>query len=225
MFTKQDHCDSERTNTITVRIPNSMWQALKEEAHQKRTSLNKLAISKMLQPLDPEEDTIIRSERVQAVWNKIRDAKNTEGTIAQYLTPREDLTQTTSALRTPVTYEAPRVIRKGDKLAINYQERTIRPAVDSMETNGQAVEDLVPCHIGEVLVDAQTGNVFNKKGPHIADDQVPEDEPPYRDDTLLPKEEPSLCPKCQSKSIRPIHDPTSDHEWSCDACGHEWCPE
>ena len=49
----------EPTRVITVRIPKSLHEALKVEAHDHRTSMNKLCISKLLQFVDtqlvPEE--------------------------------------------------------------------------------------------------------------------------------------------------------------------------
>jgi predicted HicB family RNase H-like nuclease len=42
----------EPTRVITVRLPKSMHDALRVEAHEHRTSMNKLCISKLLQPID-----------------------------------------------------------------------------------------------------------------------------------------------------------------------------
>jgi predicted HicB family RNase H-like nuclease len=42
----------EETKVITVRIPSSMHEALRNEAHDHRTSINKLCISKLLQSID-----------------------------------------------------------------------------------------------------------------------------------------------------------------------------
>ena len=44
----------EPQRVITVRLPKSMHEALKEEAKQHRTSMNKLCISKLLQVVDDE---------------------------------------------------------------------------------------------------------------------------------------------------------------------------
>lgn len=41
--------DNEPTRVITVRLPKSMHEALRTEAHDLRTSMNKLCISKLLQ--------------------------------------------------------------------------------------------------------------------------------------------------------------------------------
>ncbi len=44
----------EDTQVITIRIPNSMHQALRSEAYELRTSMNKLCISKLLQFINAE---------------------------------------------------------------------------------------------------------------------------------------------------------------------------
>lgn len=44
----------EPTRVITVRLPDSLHQTLRTEAHEKRTSMNKLCISKLLQMIDGE---------------------------------------------------------------------------------------------------------------------------------------------------------------------------
>lgn len=46
--------DSEPTRVITVRLPKSLHESLRTEAHEKRTSMNKLCISKLLQMIDDE---------------------------------------------------------------------------------------------------------------------------------------------------------------------------
>ena len=45
----------EETKVITVRLPESLHEALKAEAAEHRTSMNKLCISKLLQALIDEE--------------------------------------------------------------------------------------------------------------------------------------------------------------------------
>jgi predicted HicB family RNase H-like nuclease len=56
---KEIDIEEEPTRVITVRIPKSLHEALKAEAHDHRTSMNKLCISKLLQFIDtqlvPEE--------------------------------------------------------------------------------------------------------------------------------------------------------------------------
>ncbi|HUG66641.1 MAG TPA: hypothetical protein VMM76_02750 [Pirellulaceae bacterium] len=43
---------NEPTRVITVRLPKSLHEALKAESHQRRTSMNQLCISKLLQIID-----------------------------------------------------------------------------------------------------------------------------------------------------------------------------
>ena len=47
-----DRQDFEPTHTITVRLPKSVHEALRDEAHEKRTSMNKLCVSKLIQAID-----------------------------------------------------------------------------------------------------------------------------------------------------------------------------
>jgi len=44
----------EPTRVITVRLPKSLHEALRVEAHDRHTSMNKLCISKLLQVIDEE---------------------------------------------------------------------------------------------------------------------------------------------------------------------------
>ena len=46
--------ESEPTRVITVRLPKSMHESLRTEAHDLRTSMNKLCISKLLQFIDDD---------------------------------------------------------------------------------------------------------------------------------------------------------------------------
>jgi predicted HicB family RNase H-like nuclease len=46
--------ESEPTRVITVRLPKSLHESLRTEAHEKRTSMNKLCISKLLQMIDDD---------------------------------------------------------------------------------------------------------------------------------------------------------------------------
>ncbi|MEO8495172.1 MAG: hypothetical protein ABI614_08880 [Planctomycetota bacterium] len=43
---------NEPTRVITVRLPKSLHESLKAESHQRRTSMNQLCISKLLQIID-----------------------------------------------------------------------------------------------------------------------------------------------------------------------------
>jgi predicted HicB family RNase H-like nuclease len=55
--------ESEPTRVITVRLPKSMHEYLRTEAHDLRTSMNKLCISKLLQVI---EQDLIPTERNSA---------------------------------------------------------------------------------------------------------------------------------------------------------------
>jgi predicted HicB family RNase H-like nuclease len=55
--------ESEPTRVITVRLPKSMHEYLRTEAHDLRTSMNKLCISKLLQVI---EQDLIPTERATA---------------------------------------------------------------------------------------------------------------------------------------------------------------
>lgn len=50
--------DKEPTCVITVRLPKSLHASLKTEAHSRRTSMNQLCISKLLQVVDEEMDAM-----------------------------------------------------------------------------------------------------------------------------------------------------------------------
>lgn len=53
--------DAEPTRVITVRLPRSMHEYLKTEAHDLRTSMNKLCISKLLQVIEQNKIPTERS--------------------------------------------------------------------------------------------------------------------------------------------------------------------
>ncbi len=46
--------DKEPTRVITVRLPKSLHESLRAEAHQRQTSMNKLCIAKLLQMIREE---------------------------------------------------------------------------------------------------------------------------------------------------------------------------
>jgi hypothetical protein len=56
----------EPTRVITVRLPKSLHESLRAEAHDRRTSMNKLCISKLLQVVDeelvPTESTVAEKQ-------------------------------------------------------------------------------------------------------------------------------------------------------------------
>jgi predicted HicB family RNase H-like nuclease len=60
--------ESEPTRVITVRLPKSMHEYLRTEAHDLRTSMNKLCISKLLQVI---EQDLIPTERNSAPPSRI----------------------------------------------------------------------------------------------------------------------------------------------------------
>ncbi len=47
--------DKEPTRVITVRLPKSLHEALKAEAHDRHTSMNQLCIAKLLKMIEDEE--------------------------------------------------------------------------------------------------------------------------------------------------------------------------
>ncbi len=66
--------ESEPTRVITVRLPKSMHEYLRTEAHDLRTSMNKLCISKLLQvieqdliPTDRGAGTTTRNKPIQPI--------------------------------------------------------------------------------------------------------------------------------------------------------------
>lgn len=62
----------ESTRVITVRLPESLHEALRVEAHQHRTSINKLCISKLLQFVEGElvPNEAYRRGRTQAIGRR-----------------------------------------------------------------------------------------------------------------------------------------------------------
>jgi hypothetical protein len=53
-YVRQPCSSFEPTRVITVRLPKSLHESLRAEAHEKRTSMNKLCISKLLQFIDTD---------------------------------------------------------------------------------------------------------------------------------------------------------------------------
>lgn len=49
-----DSTDDEPTRVITIRLPKSLHESLKSEAHLHQTSMNQLCISKLLQLIDKD---------------------------------------------------------------------------------------------------------------------------------------------------------------------------
>ena len=65
--------DTEPTRVITVRLPKSMHEYLRTEAHDLRTSMNKLCISKLLQVIGEDKIPVERT----ATTKKVPDRKST----------------------------------------------------------------------------------------------------------------------------------------------------
>jgi predicted HicB family RNase H-like nuclease len=59
--------DNEPTRVITVRMPRSLHESLRAEAHDRKTSMNKLCISKLLQVIG---DELIPADLVLSVNSK-----------------------------------------------------------------------------------------------------------------------------------------------------------
>ena len=54
----------EPTRVITVRLPMSLHESLRAEAHSRHTSINKLCISKLLQVIDDEPNAEEEEKRI-----------------------------------------------------------------------------------------------------------------------------------------------------------------
>ena len=52
--TRNQTDSDEPTRVITVRLPKSLHESLRAEAHERKTSMNQLCISKLLQVIDNE---------------------------------------------------------------------------------------------------------------------------------------------------------------------------
>ncbi len=79
--------DSEPTRVITVRLPKSMHEYLRTEAHDLRTSMNKLCISKLLQVVEqdmiPAEKTAPARRRSAPAPQPVQQP----ATVAMHATP------------------------------------------------------------------------------------------------------------------------------------------
>ena len=85
---------NEVTRVITVRLPESLHEALKAEAVDHKTSMNKLCISKLLQALIDEEE----NARQPAASSAEVPARQSLGTNAQ---PPQKTTSTQQAPQSP----------------------------------------------------------------------------------------------------------------------------
>jgi predicted HicB family RNase H-like nuclease len=72
--------ESEPTRVITVRLPKSMHESLRTEAHDLRTSMNKLCISKLLQVINEE---MIPNERAGTGSSESRMTASSAGALGQ----------------------------------------------------------------------------------------------------------------------------------------------
>jgi predicted HicB family RNase H-like nuclease len=68
----------EPTRVITVRLPQSMHEALRVEAHEHRTSMNKLCISKLLQVVDEQ---LVPAESYSSTSNGSAATSNVPATV------------------------------------------------------------------------------------------------------------------------------------------------
>ena len=76
--------ENEPTRVITVRLPKSMHEALRHEAHARHTSMNKLCISKLLQYIDDKlvpTDTKAQDEEASAT-KKISEPSEITAAVA-----------------------------------------------------------------------------------------------------------------------------------------------
>jgi len=83
--------ETEPTRVITVRLPKSMHEYLRTEAHDLRTSMNKLCISKLLQVIDEE---MIPNERTGSSGKSSASSK---------ATPSRTSTPVAASASTPIT--------------------------------------------------------------------------------------------------------------------------
>ncbi len=81
----------EPTRVITVRLPKSLHEALRVEAHEHRTSMNKLCISKLLQIIDGQQvpgGTVERISIRSNGMNSVLQKRVRSGPISRVLYPR-----------------------------------------------------------------------------------------------------------------------------------------
>jgi len=77
---------NEPIRVITVRLPKSLHEALRAEAHDHRTSMNKLCISKLLQFIDNE---MIPREKWKRVADRATEAPPDAGEVADAASAEE----------------------------------------------------------------------------------------------------------------------------------------
>jgi predicted HicB family RNase H-like nuclease len=101
----QKQCD-EPTRVITVRLPKSLHEALRHEAHNHKTSMNKLCISKLLQVV---ADELVPSDLERRGTES--PAASMPPQIAARTTPIPSGTPTTAPSHRPVEQAAPSPLR------------------------------------------------------------------------------------------------------------------
>jgi predicted HicB family RNase H-like nuclease len=97
--------DKEPTRVITVRLPKSLHELLRKEAHDRSTSMNKLCISKLLQVIDEElvpndlgdalaknQVKIVRVDEPHAQTNQPHESRQ-QGATPEQSTPAETVNQ------------------------------------------------------------------------------------------------------------------------------------
>ena len=99
--------ESEPTRVITVRLPKSMHEYLRTEAHDLRTSMNKLCISKLLQVI---EQDLIPAERSGGTPERSRswpprqlavESVPPASVLLESAAPRPSATRSTNRSRNP----------------------------------------------------------------------------------------------------------------------------
>ncbi|MBL8892577.1 MAG: toxin-antitoxin system HicB family antitoxin [Planctomycetaceae bacterium] len=91
------HSDEEDTRVITVRLPESVHEALKAEADDHGTSMNKLCISKLLQVLDEDES----GQRARTA-NRVAPRSDAQPQTARPMAPNPAFVATNSVPVGPV---------------------------------------------------------------------------------------------------------------------------
>jgi predicted HicB family RNase H-like nuclease len=86
--------ESEPTRVITVRLPKSMHEYLRTEAHDLRTSMNKLCISKLLQVIEQDLIPTERSSGAPSRVNKPAPQPATAGIGGSHSSPAGHSTHT-----------------------------------------------------------------------------------------------------------------------------------
>lgn len=75
MDVQESPIESSGTSVITVRLPRAMHDELKDEAHDHRTTLNKLCVSKLAQQIDPT-DVLKSSQSAQHAVTSMRQYRS-----------------------------------------------------------------------------------------------------------------------------------------------------